>query len=520
MKNKIVLWGANEADERILVALELKVNRNKVSIYTFKEAVATDDFYSEMMSKWRDSTEETNFTQEHEHIERELSITEGLLPDNIKVERTDIIQRAQTEWHFVILSSKLSEAYHNELQELEEKIAGLKDFDKEVWEGLKTFWAKVQNQIRDRTIFREHANTLRTRTDKGFEELKAMRGKMEEGFRKTSAENMDRFNTIIDDVENKIKENKHLAKVFEELKKIQKEIRAVDFTREHRNKLWNRVDKAFKDVKTKRFGAQEGGDNSPVQRLQNRYNGLMNAIDRMQKSIKHDENELAFQNRQIERTDGQLEAQIRQAKLKMIQQRVTSKQEKLDDMLKTKMQLEERIEKEKEREAARKAKREEEKARAAAKKKAKAKIAEDIKEKQASIEESDDALASAAQAINEQKSRGKKKITPPNEQANDAEPQQEKAETSSNEESIFSAIATTIGESLEDVVDTIKAVAEVVGDQIEEKVEEAKQEFKEAVDTAKATAEVVSDKVEKKVEEVKQEFKEAVDAAKAAAEEE
>lgn len=479
MKNKIVLWGTNGSDERILVALELKIKLNKVSVYIFAEKVATDDFYSEMMEQWRDTKEPTNFTQEHQHLERELSITEGLLPDDIKVERTDIIQRAQTEWHFVILSSKLSEAYHNELQEIEEKIAGLKDFDKEVWDGLKTFWEKVQTQIRERTIFREHANTLRSRTDKGFEALKGMRSKMEEGFRKTSSENLNRFGSIIDDVEKRINENKHLSKVFEELKKVQKEIRNVDFTREHRNKLWNRVDKAFKEVKEKRFGKQEGGggDSGPVQRLESRYNGLMNAIARMEKSIKHDENELAFQNRQIERTDGQLEAQIRQAKLKMIEQRVSSKQEKLDDMLKTKIQLEERIEREKEREATRQAKRAEEKARTVAKKKAKEKIAEDIKEKQASIEDTDDTLANAAQAINEQKSRGKKKTTSKKEK-NTTENQEEKPPVLTDD-SILSAIATTIGESLEDVVDTIKAVAEVVGDQIEEKVEEIKKEFTE-----------------------------------------
>ena len=478
MKNKIVLWGTNGSDERILVALELKIKQNKVSVYTFAEAAATDDFYSEMMGQWRDSKEPTNFTQEHQHLERELSITEGLLPDDIKVERTDIIQRAQTEWHFVILSSKLSEAYHNELEELEEKIAGLKDFDKEIWEGLKNFWAKVQTQIRERTIFREHANTLRSRTDKGFEALKAMRSKMEDGFRKASSENLDRFGSIIDDVEKRISENKHLSNIFEELKKVQKEIRGIDFTREHRNKLWNRVDKAFKEVKEKRFGKQEG-NSGPVQRLENRYNGLMNAIDRMEKSIKHDENELAFQNRQIERTDGQLEAQIRQAKLKMIEQRVSSKQEKLDDMLKTKVQLEERIEREKERETARETKRAEEKARTTAKKKAKEKIAEDIKEKQASIEDSKEDLATAAQAINEQKGGAKKKDKA--KKGNDST----KKPPVDTEDSILSAIATTIGESLEDVVDTIKAVAEVVGDQIEEKVEEIKQEFEEATSSSK-----------------------------------
>lgn len=503
MKNKIVVWGTNGADERVLVALELKIERNKVMIYTFPEAIATDDFYKNMMDNWRDDKEEVVFPEGHQVLERELSITESILPEDLKVERTDLIQRAQTEWHFVVLSSKLSEAYKAELQELEDKVAALSSFDKEVWEGLKTFWAKVQGQMRDRTILREHAEALRNRTNKAFEDLKAMRSKMEEGFRKTSAENVERFNGIIDDIENRIKDSKHLSRIFEELKKVQKEVREFQFTKDHRNKVWNRIDKAFKDVKAKRFGDQPtSGDKGPLQRVNNRYNGLLGAIERMEKSIARDENELEFQHRQINRTDGQLEAQIRQAKLQMIEQRLSSKRDKLAEMMQTKEQLEKQIEREKEREAKRKEKQEMEAARAAAQAAAKEKIAADIKEKQALIDNDSENLASAAEAINQQK-RGV------------ADDGAKKEEAAPQEESILGAIATTIGESLEDVVDTVKAVAEVVGEKIGEAVEEMKEELQEVKEEVKEEAAEMKEeaqelvaKVEEKVAEFKEEVKE------------
>ena len=451
MKSKIVLWGTNEQDEKVLVAMELLAKENKVDLYVFPENLATEEFYNRMMNEWRVG-QEVPFPEGYSKQVRELSITESLLPETLKVERGDVVQRAQTEWHFIVLSSKLNDAYQSELADIKEKIERLSKYDSGVWEELKQFWSKVQGQVRDRNLFREHADSLRDNTNALFAQMKELRASLDQEFQRVSKEQHDHFMNLLGEVEERINQNTKLQSIFEELKKMQRSFRETKLNREHRSKVWERLDKAFKTVKEKRFGPDAAsGDNSPAERLKRRYDGLLAAIEKMEKSIKRDKNDLTFQNRKIAATDGQLEAQIRQAKIKMIEERIRSKEEKLGEMHQTREDLERRIAVQAERDAKRAEREKIEEAKLAAK----AKIEAEIKAAEVAREGSSDKLEKAAESI----------------QSKGTETAKDDAATKS-EDTVMEAVAATVGESLEDVVDTVKAVAEVVSGRIGEAVKE------------------------------------------------
>ncbi len=472
MKNKLVVWGATAQDERVLIALELLPESNKVKLYTFPESVATDEFVQKMMDEWRND-KAMEFPEGYTESERELMVTENLLPEDLKVERSDIIQRAQTEWHFVVLSSKLNEAYHSELDDLKTRVDKIEAFDGDLWGSLKNFWDKVQAQVSDKNLLREHADKLRDATNALFGRLKELRSKLDEDFQRRSKENVDKFNAMLEGVETKIVEGLRLQGLFDELKELQRKFRDTEFTRDHRSKVWERLDGAFKQLKDKRSGGgggstygggggggqQGGGDeNSPTERLKRRYEGLLGAIEKMDRSIQRDRDELNFQSRKVEHSDGQLEMQIRQAKIKMIEERIRSKEEKLNEMAATKTDLETRIESQKERDT----RREERHKLEDAKKAAQDKIAHDIEEAAAARQKDQPKLEKAAEALKAKK-----------------------------EESLLGAIGTALGEALEDVVDTAKAVAEVLEDRLEDAVEEATDkvaDFSESVKEAVAEA--------------------------------
>jgi hypothetical protein len=484
MKTKIVVWGSNQNDEKILIALELLAKENKVNIYTFPEKVATEELYNNLYSDWREG-KEMEMPGGHEVIQRELSASEELLPDEIKISKGNIIERVKTEWHFMVLSAKLSEMYHSELNDFKEKVADLKTFDSIVWNELKQFWAKVQDQVRERNLFRDHANNLRNQTNDLFTSLKSLRKTLDDDFKRISKENSAKFSTSLQTIEEKISGGLGLQPLFEELKKLQKEFKDTKFTKDDRAAIWNRLDKAFKDVKEKRFGKSnnKSSGSSPLDRLQRRYDGLLSAIKKMENSIDRDKREIRHQDDRISKTDGQLEAQLRQAKIKMTNERIRSKEEKLSEMMRTKTDLDKRFEIEK----AKEAKRQERLKVENKKKEVEAKIAAEIKEAAEKRKEEDGKLIKAATAISAKPKAAEEKAVEEKPTENEV-PIEKVVETPSEEEAtpvesiaesaenMVDKVSTMISETLEDVVDTVKAVAEVIENKAEEVMDSINEE--------------------------------------------
>lgn len=487
MKTKIVLWGVTEQEEKVLVAIELVESDNLVKTYIIKESEATEVFYNRMLNEWRFETE-IEFPESTEIHEKQLTLSEDILPDGIKVDRPDLIIRAKTEWHFVVLSKKLYDLYNNELEDFKEKIDDLSEFDNGVWEELKGFWSKVQSQIREKNLFRNHVDSLRKQTDEAFKNLKDLKKHAEIELREESKEHFAKFNEILQKVEEKIESGLGLQPLFEELKDIQDKFKKTNFSRDHRRQLWDRIDASFKAIKEKRYGST-AEDRTPLARLKRRYDGLLNAIEKMERSIARDRRDMNQQNKQAASSFGQLEMEIRKVKMSMVEERVNSKEEKLNDMLKTKSMLEERL-------AAEQAKEEKRKQFEEAKKEAEDKIAQEIHDRTEGLESNEDELKKAAEKIIETK-------------------KEEEKIKKEKKKSFFDKVSDGIEDALEeakeiaeDIIDTTKATAEVLGEKLEEKMEELEDKAEILKDKVEEKMEGAEEKFEAKAEDLKQKFDE------------
>lgn len=494
MKNnhRIVIWGTNAQEEKVLIALELLTDNNKVMLYTFPEAIATRDFETKLTDEWRKG-QPVEFPEGYTVLERELSVTENLLPEELKVERPDIIQRAQTEWHFAVLSTKLHHAYEQELAEFKEKIENLQDYDVKVFNALRKFWDKVQTQTRERNLFREHADRLRDNINALFDHLKQVRKRVESQFSDVSQKVYEEFAEVLTGIEERIASgNTKLHHVFDDLKQLQARYRNARLTNEHRESIWRRIDNAYKAAKERRYGPgiNEG---SLADRHTRRLDGLMAAIRRLEDSIRRDDDELKFQRKRIAGAEGQLEAQIREAKIKMVEERINSKREQLADMNKVRAEVEHQIQDAKNRDAKRAEKEANRRKVEEAKQKAKSEIDAEMKAKHEAMAP---ALEKAKAVEAAEAAEAKSNITA-------GEGEQAAGE---DKPGFFENLGTAISEAFEDAVDTVKAVASVAADK-------AGDAYDKAAEKAAPILEAAADKAEEIIETAKEKAAPVLEAA-------
>lgn len=456
MKKRLALWGKNSASEKVLITFELLEKDNQIKTLVYPESAITETVFKSIEQDWT-RNKEVALPEPAADLTSDLKISEGMIPEGYTIDKEDVIRRAQTEWHFVVLSSKMSTAFYDELDDIKEKIESLTGFDRKEWNRLGDFWKKVQDKIHNKDLLREHSKNLKEDVNELYAKLKSMRNNFEKEFKEQSSEAQVFFLDKLKDIEERISKDARLQGIFDELKDLQNKFKDAKLTKGHRAQIWKKLDGAFKTVKEKKYG-NKGASNNALERIQRRYDGLMGAINKMKSSVGRDESEMSFQSRRADNTDGQLEQQIRQAKMAMIEERLNSKKVKLEDMFKTQAELEKKIKKLKDK-AAHQAKVSEAKA------EVKKNIAKEVKANQAQMAEKDAVLKKAASEIAESKPK-----------------KQSKPKT---EDTLSSALSATLGEALTDVIDTARAIMDVVGDKLEDHVEHIVEKAKEVVETVK-----------------------------------
>lgn len=349
MKTKAVFWAKNSEEKRMLFAMQLHPDSNSVESWIFPEEITTPEFVQLMNEKWRDN-HEVAFPEGFHHDSEELSVVKGLLSPELKPENPELISRLQAEWHFTVLSAKLHEAYKSELADIADKVNNMTKYSGALWDSLKNFWSKVQENVRDKNLSREHSDQLREITNGLFTHMKDARTALSGEFEEKSKVAYVALTAKLDDIEIKIQENVlRFPQIFDMLRQTQSFYKEQKMTKDHGNQVWDRLDGLFKKIKQTKFGVAESTNTS--ERLENRMEGLAGVIQKMQQGLQRDKQDLVYEQKRADQSQGQLEQQIRQAKISMINERIKNKESKLADMLKTQNEVESKMANQKVREA-------------------------------------------------------------------------------------------------------------------------------------------------------------------------
>ncbi|MEZ4887452.1 MAG: hypothetical protein R3E32_22155 [Chitinophagales bacterium] len=344
MKDKIVFWGTNEKNQNVLVTLRLRAADNKVDIWMFEKSTVSQEFVDKMFEDW-DNIEVDTLPEPYEYLEHDMS-SPSILPDTILANNTEMINRAEKEWYVKILASKLAMKLEEEVVQLVKQVGGMEKYDKDVWTLAKDYWDKINQHFQSRDLSREQTASLRDMINTAFDKLKKLRKNSNEEFEQKAKENAELILKKINTIADQVADSRNLNGLFDTLKQMQSDLKKQRFTQELSNVIRDKMNETFQQVK-------EARRNHRNSRLTNRIKGLESAIYRMEKSARRDEEDLAFQNRRVQASEGKLEKQLREAKIVMIQERLNSKSVKLDDMHKTLKELKDRVKEDEDREIAR-----------------------------------------------------------------------------------------------------------------------------------------------------------------------
>jgi len=344
MKDKIVFWATNEKNQNVLVSLRLRASNNKVDIWMFEKSTLIPEFVDKMFEDWA-SIEVDTLPEPYEYLEHDMS-SPSILPDTILANNTEMINRAEKEWYVKILATKLSMKLQDEVVQLVEQVGGMVKYDKDAWELAKKYWDKINKHFQSRDLTREQTASLRDMINKAFNKLKKLRKDSNVELEQKSKENAEVILKKLNIIIGQVSDSRNLNGLFDTLKQMQLDLRNQRLTQELNKTVRDKMNEAFQQVKEARRSHRNN-------RLGNRIKGLESAINRMERSARRDEEDLAFQNRRVQASEGKLEKQLREAKIVMIQERLNSKGVKLEDMYKTLKELQKRVKEDAEREATR-----------------------------------------------------------------------------------------------------------------------------------------------------------------------
>ncbi len=339
MNTRLVLWGEIGTDRKALIALYLEEAAAKIHIYAFPKDEVSKEIQDALFVEWKNGGD-FSFPENAHHWEIDAN-SDSILPEEVKVERVDIVLQSQHKWGKKLMSSKINQLLTDEVKLLEEKTAVLAVYEQSAWEKAKAQWEKIASYQKKNEISWEQTMVLKDKINAIFETLKAIK--------RIDNENEDQANTVlikkyekrIEDLQSKLIYNDQWKHIFDELKKIQAEIKDAAMRWNHKRSIYNQINTVFDDLRKYRMTEVVSKTQERITQLTKILKGLNDSIDRDNESYRQQVEKLQHYTR------GKLSVEELQQRFGNILERTKEKEAKADGIRQTIAQLKAQIEKEK-----------------------------------------------------------------------------------------------------------------------------------------------------------------------------
>jgi len=140
MNTRLVLWGEIGTDRKALIAIHLDEETAKIHIHAFPKEEVTKEIQDAVFVEWKNGGEFT-FPENAIHWEIDAN-SDTILPEEVKVDRLDVVLQSQHKWGKKLMSSKINQLLSDEVKLLEEKTSVVAEYDQSLWDKAKAQWEK------------------------------------------------------------------------------------------------------------------------------------------------------------------------------------------------------------------------------------------------------------------------------------------------------------------------------------------------------------------------------------------
>lgn len=339
MNTRLVLWGEIGTDRKALIAIHLDEETAKIHIHAFPKEDVTKEIQDALFVEWKNGGEYT-FPDTAIHWEIDAN-NDTILPEDVKVDRLDVVLQSQHKWGKKLMSSRINQLLSDEVKLLEEKASVVAEYDQSLWDKAKAQWEKIASYQKKNEISWEQTTVLKDKINTVFEALKAVKRINHENEDHANAALVKSYYKRIEELQSKLIYNDQWKFIFDELKKIQAELKDVAIRWNHKRNIYNQVNAIFDDLRKYRM-------TEIVSKTQNRISQLTKILDGLKDSIARDNDSYQMQIEKMRHyTRGKLSVDELKERFGDILNRTKEKEVKAAGIKETIAQLKKEIEKEK-----------------------------------------------------------------------------------------------------------------------------------------------------------------------------
>lgn len=339
MNTRLVLWGEIGTDRKALVALYLDEVAAKIHIYALPKEEVTKEIQDALFVEWKNGGE-FSFPANALHWEIDAN-SDSILPEEVKVDRVDIVLQSQHKWGKKLMSSKINQLLTDEVKLLEEKTAVLAEYEQAAWDRAKTQWEKIASYQKKNEISWEQTMVLKDKINTIFEALKAIKRINNENEDQANVALIKKYEKQIEELQSKLIYNDQWKYIFDELKKIQAELKDASLRWNHKRNIYNHINVVFDDLRKYRMTEVVSKTQDRILQLNKILKGLKDSIARDNESYQQQVEKMQHYTR------GKLSVEELQQRFGNILERTKEKETKADGIQQTIVQLKAQIDKEK-----------------------------------------------------------------------------------------------------------------------------------------------------------------------------